>query len=64
MITHQPIIASKANKHLYITKNQENNKTNLSFNVLVGEERIKVLAQLAGGEISEQSIEFARSLVN
>jgi DNA repair protein RecN (Recombination protein N) len=64
LITHQPIIASKADKHFYITKNQENNTTNLGFNILTGEDRIKALAELAGGDINEQSIEFARSLIS
>jgi len=63
LITHQPIIASKADKHFYVTKNQDNNMTELGFSVLVGENKIKAIAELAGGEISEQSLEFARSLV-
>jgi len=63
LITHQPIIASKADKHFYVTKNQDNNITELGFSVLVGESKIKALAELAGGEISDQSMEFARSLV-
>ena len=31
--------------------------------VLTGENRIKALAELAGGEINEQSVEFAKSLL-
>lgn len=63
LITHQPIIASKADKHFYLTKSQEENSTQIGFYVLTGENRIKALAELAGGEINEQSMEFARSLV-
>lgn len=63
LITHQPIIASKADKHLYVTKAQAQNATQVGVHVLVGENRIKALAELAGGEINEQSVEFARSLV-
>ena len=62
VITHQPIIASKANKHFYVRKSQ-NDETKVEVYVLTGENRIKALAELAGGEINEQSIEFARSLV-
>lgn len=63
LITHQAIIASKANKHFYVTKSQDNNETQIGVYVLNGDNRIKALAELAGGEINEQSIEFARSLV-
>lgn len=62
VITHQAIIASKANKHFYVRKSQ-NDETKVEVYVLTGENRIKALAELAGGEINEQSIEFARSLI-
>lgn len=62
VITHQAIIASKANKHFYVRKSQDD-ETKVEVYVLTGENRIKALAELAGGEINKQSIEFARSLV-
>lgn len=62
LITHQAIIASKADKHFYVRKSQED-ETKVEVYVLTGENRIKALAELAGGEINEQSIEFAKSLV-
>lgn len=62
LITHQPIIASKADKHFYVRKSQED-ETKVEVYVLTGDNRIKALAELAGGEINEQSIEFAKSLV-
>lgn len=63
LITHQAIIASKADKHFYVTKSQNEDSTSVGFYVLTDENRIKALAELAGGEINEQSIEFARSLL-
>lgn len=63
LITHQPIIASKASRHFYVTKSQEYETTKVGFYVLEGENRVKALAELAGGEINEQSMDFARSLV-
>lgn len=63
VITHQAIIASKANKHFYVRKSQEN-ETKVDVYVLTGDNRIKALAELAGGTINEQSIEFAKSLLN
>ena len=62
LITHQPIIASKADKHFYVRKSQSD-ETKVEVYVLKGENRIKALAELAGGEINDQSIEFAKSLI-
>ncbi len=62
VITHQPIIASKADKHFYVKKSQED-ITKVEVYVLNGDNRIKAIAELAGGEISEQSVEFAKSLL-
>lgn len=62
IITHQAIIASKADKHFYVRKSQED-ETKVEVYVLIGDNRIKALAELAGGEINEQSMEFAKSLL-
>ncbi|MCI1272990.1 MAG: DNA repair protein RecN [Clostridiaceae bacterium] len=62
LITHQAIIASKADKHFYVRKSQTN-ITNVEVYVLTGENRIMALAELAGGEITDTSIEFAKSLI-
>ncbi len=63
LITHQAIIASKADKHFYVRKSQ-NNETTVDVYVLTGDNRIKALAELASGDINEKSIEFAKSLLN
>lgn len=62
VITHQAIIASKADKHFYVRKSQAD-ETKVEVYVLTGDNKIKALAELAGGEINEQSIEFAKSLL-
>lgn len=62
LITHQAIIASKANKHFYVKKSQAD-ATKVDVYVLKDEDRIKALAELAGGNINSQSIEFAKSLI-
>lgn len=64
LITHQAMVASKANKHFYVTKVQNDDTTEVGVYVLEGENRIKALAELAGGEINEQSIDFAKSLLS
>ena len=63
LITHQAIIASKSDKHFYVRKSQTD-ETKVEVYVLTGENKIKALAELAGGEINRTSIDFARSLVN
>ncbi len=62
LITHQPIIASKSDKHFYVRKSQHD-ETKVEVYVLTGENKIKALAELAGGQINAESIEFARALV-
>ena len=62
VITHQAIIASKADKHFYVRKSQED-QTKVEVYVLTGDNKIKALAELAGGTINDQSIEFAKSLL-
>ena len=63
VITHQAIIASKADKHFYVRKSQQD-VTKVEVYVLTGDNRVKALAELAGGDINEQSIEFAKSLIS
>ncbi len=63
VITHQAIIASKADKHFYVRKSQQD-QTKVEVYVLTGDNRIKAIAELAGGTINEQSIEFAKSLIS
>lgn len=63
LITHQPIIASKADKHFYVRKSQAD-ETKVEVFVLVGDNRVKAIAELAGGDINEQSMEFAKSLLS
>lgn len=63
LITHQAIIASKSDKHFYVRKSQTD-ETKVEVYVLTGDNKIKALAELAGGEINEQSMEFARSLIS
>ncbi len=63
LITHQAIIASKSDKHFYVRKSQTD-ETKVEVYVLTGENKIKALAELAGGEINEQSMKFAKSLIS
>ena len=62
MITHQAIIASKSDRHFYVKKTQ-GEKTTVNIYVLEGENKLKGIAELASGEITEDSMQFARTLV-
>ena len=63
MITHQAIIASKSDRHLYVKKTQ-NDKTSVHISVLEGNDKLKAVAELAGGEITDESLKFAQTLIN
>lgn len=63
-ITHLPQIACLSDNHIYVDKTVENNKTYTKIKILDGEERIKEIARMLGGnENIEAAIEHARKLV-
>ena len=63
MITHQAIIASRSDRHFYVQKSQEDS-TQITVKTLSAEEKIRAVAELAGGVLSEESISFAKTLIN
>ena len=62
MITHQAIIASKSDRHIYVRKTQDDT-TNVNISVLEGEQKLKAIAELAGGGVNEESLKFAQMLI-
>ena len=63
MITHQAIIASKSDRHIYVKKTQ-NDTTNVDITVLEGEQKLKAIAELASGGVNEESLKFAQMLIS
>lgn len=63
VITHQAIIASKADRHFLVTKEQ-GDFTKVEIKTLNEEEKILAIAKLASGTNSESAIEFAKSLLS
>lgn len=61
-ITHQPIIAAKASQHFYVKKSQ-NDTTKVNVFTLNDEDKIKALAILSAGEITDESLNLARQLI-
>ena len=62
LITHQAIIASRADKHFLVSKEQ-NKETSVDITDLNEEQRISALAKLASGEETTSSVDFAKSLL-
>ena len=62
MITHQAILAAKADLHLYIKKTQ-GKTTDVNIYSLNENDRINALAELASGEITQESLDFAKTLI-
>lgn len=63
MITHQAIIASKSDKHFYVKKTQDGT-TSVDISVLESENKLKAIAELAGGEVTDESLKFAQMLIS
>ncbi len=61
-ITHQPIICARADNFIWVSKSH-NKETDIKIEILDEEKRLKALAQLASGEITQQTIDFAKTLV-
>ena len=62
MITHQAIIASKSSKHIYVKKTQDDT-TSVNISILEGQDKLNAIAELASGEVTEDSLKFAKMLV-
>ena len=62
MITHQAIIASKSDRHIYVRKTQEE-MTSVNISVLDEDAKLKAIAELASGEVSDESLRLAKTLI-
>ena len=63
-ITHLPQIAAKAERHFFIYKNDEREKTETKIATLDAEQHVKAIARMLSGQtISEESMNNARSLI-
>ena len=63
VITHQPIIAAKGTKHFYVAKSQKDT-TKIFVHDLNEENKLKAIAILASGDVTDESLNLARQLVN
>ena len=63
VITHQAIIAVKADKHFLVSKEQ-GEETEVTIKALNEDEKVKAIASLASGDNSESALNFAKSLLS
>ena len=64
VITHLPQIAALADHHLFVKKESKRNKSATRVSELRGDERVRDIARMLGGDPDRQaSIEHARSLL-
>lgn len=62
-VTHQPIIASVADNHIYVNKEQDKTNTRTQVSILDDSARLKALAGMASGQDDqEEALRFAQSL--
>ncbi len=64
-ITHQPIIAAMADRHIHITKDQGETATRINVKILDDKEKVAAIAELAGGSDSdEDAVNFVQKLLS
>ena len=64
-ITHLPQVAAKANKHFFVYKNHEQEKTFTEIKTLAGDERLHEIAvMLSGNNPPKEALENAKRLLN
>ena len=64
-VTHQAQIASCADTHFYVAKEQGVDKTRTRVTLMEGEDRVYALASLVSGSgVNQTALEHARSLLN
>lgn len=64
IITHLPQLASKAEEHFLVKKEEEEERTVSRIKRIEGEERTREIARLLSGNISSISLEHAKLLLN
>lgn len=62
-ITHQPIIAARANAHFYISKSQDGVTKVCAKKLTDEKEKLEAIAALASGEVNSISVSFAKELL-
>jgi len=62
-ITHQPIIASVADVHFHVSKEQSADKFEVQVNKLTNEKRVQVIAKMLAGTENADSLKLAQEML-
>ena len=62
-ITHLPQIAARGGRHFQIEKRADSGKTIVSVRELSGEERVREIARMLGGEETDTVLNHAREML-
>lgn len=62
-VTHTAVIAAMGDHHFYIEKQTDGKTTATSVTCITGEERVREIGRLVGGEITTAGLEHARQML-
>ena len=63
-ISHLPKIAAVADYNYFISKKINNDRTCTNVKLLKGKEILHEIARISTGEVSDESLKYAMSLIN
>ena len=64
VVTHHPQVASKANMHILVKKNNEKNTSSVSIDILnISERRQEIARMLSGSEVTKEALAAANNLL-
>ncbi|XOB64971.1 DNA repair protein RecN [Deferribacteres bacterium DY0037] len=63
VITHLPVVASAGSRHFHITKSLDGAKAKTNIGLVEEEERLKVLASMLTGEVTQSAIQQAKQMI-
>lgn len=61
-ITHLPVVAAMSDEHLWIEKISTENETKVSVIKLTEDHRIEKLAQMSGGKVNQNGLDYAKDI--
>ena len=63
-VTHQPQVASQAQQHFFVAKQQQKNSTHTSVTSLKADDKVHEIARMLGGvEITQRSLDHAKEML-
>lgn len=63
VITHLPVVAAMADRHLHISKKHEDNSTETCLRYLNDDERKRVIAMMLSGSLTDSSLKQAEEMI-